>query len=204
MIQLSMAIKLPDIDQQIRQLGNLAQFWKYDFCGWQYLQYSQSLKTSRLSAEIKLLQEENIRLKGDLKIIYNHWLWRCLKHTKRQVKRVTRLIKSTLTAPRIVEVLLSKYKIRSEDLLGDTYDFVILKKETEKWQANGFERVGKDWHIKITRRSDGKTFLLDQPLFYALQILGERNMATELFITYGMEELHAKNCAKVLRKLELC
>lgn len=89
-----------------------------------------------------------------------------------------------------------------EDL--NNRDFIILKDRTKKWRVVGFEDVGEDPHIEIERLKDKKIFLLDQPLFYALQIGFTRNTPLELQLVYAVKEGEYKQMRQTLKALDLC
>lgn len=85
------------------------------------------------------------------------------------------------------------------------HDFIILKIKTNKWQTDGFEKVGEDWHLRIIRTADNKIFLFDQPFFYFLQIHKnkEYEVQNELFITYGVNSETIKKMEYTVDKLKL-
>lgn len=106
---------------------------------------------------------------------------------------------------RYIKSKVNKYKYNLSNFDMPHHDFIILKEETIKWKMDGYEKVGEDWHIKIIRLKDNKTFLLDQPIFYYLQIHKNKDIDVnkELFITYGASLDTIKKMSYVIKKLKL-
>ncbi|MEL7666006.1 MAG: hypothetical protein AAGU06_01110 [Candidatus Shapirobacteria bacterium] len=101
---------------------------------------------------------------------------------------------------------LNKYIYNLSEFEAPHHDFIILTKESNNWKFDGYEKVGEDWHIKIIRKSDNRQFLLDQPIFYYLQIFNNKeiNLENELFITYGLTNKKIKKIKKSVELLKLC
>jgi hypothetical protein len=119
-----------------------------------------------------------------------------LKTLKNKIKnnRYSKLIKSKIN--------LYRYDLNEFDT--PYHGFIFLKKNTNKWKFSGYEKVGEDWHIKIIRNKDQKQFLLDQPFFYCLQIFKNKNLAEELFMTYGLHKNKLTKIKKIIKSLGLC
>lgn len=119
-----------------------------------------------------------------------------LKNLKRKIKNnhYFRLIKSKINL----------YKYDPNEFDTPNHGFILLKKTTNKWKFNGYEKIGEDWHIKIIRKKDEKQFLLDQPFFYCLQILKNKNITKELFMTYGINNKQLTKIKNLIKSLDLC
>ena len=98
-----------------------------------------------------------------------------------------------------------KYKYNLSDFETPYHDFIIIKTEADKWKLDGYERVGEDWHVKLIRKSDKKNFLIDQPIFYYLQIYKNFriNIEKEMFITYGITKENLEKIKLIVTKLKL-
>lgn len=106
---------------------------------------------------------------------------------------------------RYVKSKINKFTYNLANLETPHHDFIVLKKKTEKWKIDGYERVGEDWHIRVVRIKDNKAFLFDQPFFYFLQLNKntKEDLENELFITYGVTPKSIKKMELVVEKLKL-
>lgn len=106
---------------------------------------------------------------------------------------------------RFIKARIQRFLYSISDNEIPNHDFIILNSKTKKWKINGFKQVGEDWHIQVIRLSDFKTFLLDQPFFYCLQIYKNKNINInkELFITYGTNPRQIKKMIYMLKKMKL-
>lgn len=160
-----------------------------------------SLNNISLKKELNLLKKYRNNLKMQLELVKRaraYILWQKINYIKNKlsIKNILKSIKR--------KYLNFKYDLNDFDTFD--HDFIILKKRDKLWKFLDFEKVGEDWHAVILRTSDSKEFLLDQPSFYALQIIDNSkiNLFQELFITYAInkEDLHL--IKSVLKRLKLC
>lgn len=106
---------------------------------------------------------------------------------------------------RFLKARLKRFIYNIPDNETPNHDFIILISETKIWKADGFKQVGEDWYIQVIRLSDLKTFLLDQPSFYCLQVYKNKNFNTnkELFMTYGTSPKNVQKIINTLKKIKL-
>jgi hypothetical protein len=150
---------------------------------------------------INTLEEYKENLQKQLGQITNSKFYKLFKKYKK-VKKVI----NPKTYFRFIKNKIKKYKYSLSDFEMPHHDFIILITKTNKWEINGYEKIGEDWHIRVIRKTDEKQFLLDQPVFYYLQIFDDKNinLEKELFITYGITNEKLKKIKKSIESLELC
>lgn len=161
----------------------------------------KSLDTNKLKNIINSKKIERQELQDQLNQITNSkffFLWQQYTTFKKYLHPKTYI--------NFVKNKIKPYKYNLSNFETPHHDFIMLVHETDKWQFNSFEKVGEDWHIKITRKTDNRSFLLDQPFFYCLQIINNKeiDLQMELFITSGITKIQLKKMLQVIKKLDLC
>lgn len=158
----------------------------------------KQLKTNLIQKTNFFLKKYKKNLKLKIKKQCNPDFYKFLKKTKKTLNPKTYF--------RFIKNKIKKYKYNLSDFETLHHGFILLKTTNNKWKLDGYEKVGEDWHIRIIRKIDEKQFLLDQPIFYYLQIFNNKNinLEKELFITYGITNEKLKKIKEAIESLKLC